>query len=374
MPELAYTAKTPATTPSTTPSGWPSGWSWPGPPWPPGWPIAASLQIALGADEADVDGAFNIVVTAYKADGSVDTAYATAVNLTHGSATLSLQTSGGAALTQIAGASFVNGVATVAARMHQAAILAADEVVTITATSSTVATMTDSDAITINNTAYTDPGVANVLLATDYRFNSVTKTGELVVRDLDAVAISGFCYVSEANPAVNYNGLFSFSKTTGASIERRLYIKFAQPLSKFRALIISRSISSLVVMNLYRIGAGLLDGLASLAFDFVESDFDPATLTWTSAAALTHELESTTQPTIGGGNDTSTGALAITGDLRPRAHAADVTPAAPIYGLRIRVSALSVDDHEAPPVCGASCANNMSVDPTSDWLVLGTKA
>ena len=180
MPEQVYTAKTPTATPSPNPVDWPDGWAWPGPPWPPGWPKAAWIALALGADDADVDGAFNIVVTAYTASGAVDTTYATQVNLTHGSAGLSLQTSGGAALSSIAGATFVNGVATVAARMHIAAILDDDEVVTITATENGSATKIDTDTITINNTAYLDPGEAHVELAVEYRFDSVTKTGTLV--------------------------------------------------------------------------------------------------------------------------------------------------------------------------------------------------
>ena len=34
-----YAAKASAAATQTSPTGWPGGWTWPGPPFPPGWPI-----------------------------------------------------------------------------------------------------------------------------------------------------------------------------------------------------------------------------------------------------------------------------------------------------------------------------------------------
>lgn len=71
-----YAALAAATTTTTEPSTWPPDWTWPGPPWPPGWPIAigGTYSILIGLFGTIPAGSSSIVESRIVDSDTLDTA------------------------------------------------------------------------------------------------------------------------------------------------------------------------------------------------------------------------------------------------------------------------------------------------------------
>jgi hypothetical protein len=118
-----------------------------------GWVTATGyLVVAASAGAVDVDEAFTLTVTAKKADGTTDTAYASATAVTEDNSYLTLQTAAGGAFSGFTAGQFTNGVASASVRLHTAGSLSGDQTVKLNAVKTGEAAPAGETTITVRAT------------------------------------------------------------------------------------------------------------------------------------------------------------------------------------------------------------------------------